>query len=453
MGGRLADGAVVPADGRSLRDWRIWALPAPALTYVIAVQVTAVAVTVATAAAGATADQWLLCAILTACGVAHVLLSLGVERIRRLSNHAPFTDLLGAWTFAASLLLPHLPLALLFVGVYGTRWWLIGRFDLTRPAHRSLFNAAALLLTAHTVAVFAAATGLHERLTAGGALSAADGLALTGAAALSWTADTVFIGAVILLSRRLRQAHEALGDGWNNFLVTGEILLGAFVALSATRWPWLALLMVAPVVALHRTVLLHQLQIAAHTDDKTGLLNASTWHHRVAAALAGAKTDKDRRFALFMIDLDHFSEVNNCHGHLAGDAVLRQVATMLASSFRRDDSVSRFGGEEFAVLLPDVDRAEALAVATRIHQRMRELRVTHRGTVISGLTTSIGVAVYPDVAEDSVDGLISAADSALYEAKRAGRDQVVLAGERRALPWLPTTRRPTREEQPEVDPT
>lgn len=447
------DGAQALPTGRSLRDWQIWALPAPAVSYVIAVQLTAIGIAAATVSGGATAEDWVLCAILTGCALVHLVSSLQVERVRRLSSHAPFTDLLGVWTFAAALLLPHLPLTACFLAVYLGRWWLIGRFDPARPAHRGLFNVASLLISAHATTALAAGTGLHDRIAGTARLALPDGLALAGVVATYWVVNTLLVAAAILLAGQSRRAREVLGDAWDNLLIIGQLLLGCFVALGATRWPWLVVFMVAPVVALHRTVLLHQLEIAARTDDKTGLLNASTWHRRVAATLAEAKADKDRRFGLFMIDLDHFSEVNNCYGHLAGDAVLREVAAMLASSIRRDDSVSRFGGEEFAVLLPDVDRTAALAVAGRIHQRMRELRVAYHGAMICGLTTSIGVAVYPDVTEESVDGLISAADSALYDAKRGGRDQIVLAGERRALPWLPTTRRPTREEQPEVDPT
>lgn len=432
---------------RGLRGWRIWTLPARALTYVVAVQLAAVVVAVTTASSGASAEQWLLCAILVGCAVAHLLLSLRVERVRRLSSHAPFTDLLGVWTFAAALLLPHLPVTVLFAGIYLSRWWLIGRFDSARPAHRGLFNVAVVLISAHAAAALSSGTGLRDRLAEVGTLTASDGIAIVAATAAYWTVNTFLVAGAILLVGQLRTVRAAVGDLWDNLLITGQLLLGAFVALAATRWPWLAVFMVAPIVALHRTVLLHQLEVAARTDDKTGLLNASAWHRRVATALARAKTDQGQRFGLFMIDLDHFSSVNNRYGHLGGDAVLRQVATLLTSSIRRDDSVSRFGGEEFAVLLPDVDRAEALAVAERIHQRMRELTVPHGGAVISGLTTSIGIAVYPEVAEDSADGLISAADAALYDAKRAGRDRVMLAGERRALPWLPTTRRPARAEQ------
>lgn len=429
-----------------VRAWKVWALPRHALAYVLAVDIVALIIAVWTAVlVPGTRDQWLMCAVLAASAAVHLHLSNAVERIRRDHSHTPHVDLCGIWTFAGALLLPPLPVTLLVVGIYVHRWWLVGRWDAGRPPHRTVFSIAMMTLAALSVVGLVNGTGLADRLGGHAPLDWRDGLVVVAAIVVQWTVNTVLVGVVILLTVKLKRPLDAAGSGADNLLEVGQLVLGVFVAFAAMRWPGLAVLMIIPVVALHRTVLLHQLQIAARTDDKTGLLNASAWHQQAKAELLRARQEQTGSLGLFMLDLDLFSEVNNTYGHLAGDAVLRRVAHLLTTSVRRGDAVGRFGGEEFAVLLPGVDRAEASAVAERIRRRMHQVQVADgTGGVIDGLTVSIGVAIFPEVSEDSVDGLLSAADSALYGAKHNGRDQVRFADEHRALPWLPTTRRPLR---------
>ncbi|HWM07147.1 MAG TPA: GGDEF domain-containing protein [Actinophytocola sp.] len=444
----MGDGAASGHRGLTtiVRAWKVWALPRRALVYVLAVDLFAlvIAVWMAVLTPG-TRDQWLLCGVLAASAGVHLHLSNAVERIRRDHSHTPHVDLCGIWTFAGALLLPPLPVTLLVVGIYVHRWWLVGRWDAGRPPHRTVFTIAMMTLAALAVVALVNATGLSDRLGDHVPLGWLDGLFVVATVAVQWTVNTVLVGVVILLTVKLKRPLDAVGSGADNLLEAGQLVLGVFVALAAVRWPWLAVLMIVPVVALHRTVLLHQLQIAARTDDKTGLLNATAWHQQAKAELLRARQEQEGSLGLFMLDLDLFSEVNNTYGHLAGDAVLRRVAHLLTTSVRRGDAVGRFGGEEFAVLLPGVDRDEASAVAERIRRRMHQVRVVDgNGGVIDGLTVSIGVAIFPEVTEDTVDGLLSAADSALYGAKHNGRDQVRFADEHRALPWLPTTRRPLR---------
>ncbi|MET1075373.1 MAG: GGDEF domain-containing protein, partial [Umezawaea sp.] len=113
----------------------------------------------------------------------------------------------------------------------------------------------------------------------------------------------------------------------------------------------------------------------------------------------------------------------------------------LSSAVRRGDSVGRFGGEEFAVLLPMVERGEAVVIAERMRAQVLGLKIDDgAGGIVSGLGVSIGVAVWPEIDEDTVEGVLAAADSALYEAKRLGRDQVQVAGAQRRLRWSPAVR-------------
>jgi diguanylate cyclase (GGDEF)-like protein len=120
-----------------------------------------------------------------------------------------------------------------------------------------------------------------------------------------------------------------------------------------------------------------------------------------------------------MIDLDHFKALNDEHGHQAGDDALKAVADCLTDALRGYDAVGRFGGEEFVALLSEADVDEAVAVANRLCDRIRNLHLAHGTTV----TASVGVGT-GRCGEHDLDTLIAVADKALYAAKRAGRDRV-----------------------------
>jgi diguanylate cyclase (GGDEF)-like protein len=255
-------------------------------------------------------------------------------------------------------------------------------------------------------------------------------LAVLAAAALAqFTVNSLLVGGVLALTTRIRSWRDLAGSAADNLLELAALLLGGCVALLMLSGPALAIVMIIPAVALHRSVLVQQLERAARTDPKTGLLNAPAWHTQAELQLLRAQQQPGSTLGLLMLDLDLFKQVNDTHGHLAGDAVLRAVAQLLDDTVRRGDQVGRFGGEEFAVLLPQITgSAEARAVAERIRIRIAGLSVSvGPDQSVTGLSVSIGVAVYPSVSEDSLDGLLAAADAALYSAKRAGRDRVAVA--------------------------
>jgi diguanylate cyclase (GGDEF)-like protein/PAS domain S-box-containing protein len=129
---------------------------------------------------------------------------------------------------------------------------------------------------------------------------------------------------------------------------------------------------------------------------------------------------------VLMIDLDHFKSFNDTYGHDAGDAVLRETGASLTRGIRAEDFVCRFGGEEFVVILPTANLEAAYARAERLRLKMMELSVLHQGKSMGMLTVSIGVAVFPDHGVSPKE-LMAAADAALYEAKRGGRNQVGVA--------------------------
>jgi diguanylate cyclase (GGDEF)-like protein len=126
------------------------------------------------------------------------------------------------------------------------------------------------------------------------------------------------------------------------------------------------------------------------------------------------------------MDIDDFKSVNDTYGHLAGDEVLRAVAGVLERGLRQSDLAARFGGEEFAVLLPETDATAAAAVGDRYRREIGALRIAHEGVQI-GITISVGVGAYPETANTSIDDLLRAADAALYAAKEAGKNRVEVA--------------------------
>jgi diguanylate cyclase (GGDEF)-like protein len=164
----------------------------------------------------------------------------------------------------------------------------------------------------------------------------------------------------------------------------------------------------------------------AVTDGLTGLYNHRHFHERLALEVERSQRN-GLPLSLFMIDVDHFKQYNDNHGHPAGDEILRQLARILGDGRRANDVVARYGGEEFAIVLVDTAKFAAAKLAERLRERVAEHAFPQGETQPEGrLTISIGVATCADDAADA-EGLVRAADAALYAAKHAGRDRVVLA--------------------------
>jgi diguanylate cyclase (GGDEF)-like protein len=177
---------------------------------------------------------------------------------------------------------------------------------------------------------------------------------------------------------------------------------------------------------LQRSMMHQQLTAAARTDPKTGLLNATAWQREADAEITRALRS-DTPLALLLVDVDFFKRVNDKHGHLIGDEVLRSLAAELRQQVRESDVVGRFGGEEFTVLLPGTDTAGACRIAERLRRSASSLSVAAVPTATAPIqvTVSIGVAALGRHGTDLFE-LLAAADLALYRAKDAGRNQVQL---------------------------
>lgn len=169
--------------------------------------------------------------------------------------------------------------------------------------------------------------------------------------------------------------------------------------------------------------MLHHVEALAITDPLTGLFNRRRLADVLRREWAVARRYKNH-LACILVDIDHFKQFNDRHGHDVGDAILKGVAGVLSESLREVDLVARYGGEEFAILLPQTHKEGALTVARRLNDSVRS-RAIRVGPDELRVTASFGVATDADITTDSAEELVKAADSALYEAKRRGRDQVV----------------------------
>lgn len=158
-------------------------------------------------------------------------------------------------------------------------------------------------------------------------------------------------------------------------------------------------------------------------DGLTGIYNRRFFDTQLEIQ-CGIATRNREQVALLMIDVDHFKEFNDIYGHQAGDEALKRVAYSLNESFlRASDFVARYGGEEFVVLSVGTTREQACRFSATLCERVRQLRITHEGSPGGHLTISIGVTVHDFESGRPSRTLIYQADSALYAAKRRGRDQ------------------------------
>lgn len=166
-----------------------------------------------------------------------------------------------------------------------------------------------------------------------------------------------------------------------------------------------------------------ELETLAATDLLTGAASRREFEARAAAEVVRVKRS-ETPLSFVAIDLDHFKEINDRHGHRAGDEVLRAFVALVRKVMRPSDLIGRLGGEEFAMMLPDTTREGAAAVAERLRQRVEGEAVTIAGTHLR-FTASLGVAQYgPD--GDGYESVIEIADSRMYRAKQQGRNQVVV---------------------------
>jgi len=331
---------------------------------------------------------------------------------------------------AAILLFPWpLPLAIALPGMLLARGW---RWRGRLPRAKRAFNVAHGLLTVGLADALCTRIVAPTTLIRPGHLAAAlPGLLLLGA--LYYAFDVAPLLVV-----------HALTTGWSPWRLWVEqhrpvasfalvdLALGVLAAL-AWRFDPLALALVAlPLVAVAAALRGRARALAAEEhaaaaqalaarDGLTGLLNHRAFQDRLEEEVARVARDGPP-VALCMVDLDDFGAINNSHGHQVGDAVLVAVAEALRASVRDVDVAARYGGDEFAVILPGATLSEAIAIAERVGAAIAAV-MADAGSAPLSVGASVGVAVLPTHAHTR-DGLIRAADAAAYAAKGAGKGRV-----------------------------
>jgi diguanylate cyclase (GGDEF)-like protein len=209
-------------------------------------------------------------------------------------------------------------------------------------------------------------------------------------------------------------------------LIFQERLIGALQVTAAdpTRvWGENEILLLRTVanqaaVAVNHARMFAQIQQQALTDALTGCYNRRSFEMQFDREMLMAKR-QHQPLSLIMLDLDRFKQLNDSAGHDAGDAALRQLAECFKQELRGVDSAARFGGDEFALILPQADTEGAQIVAERLRARIEQIHITGFGK----LSASIGIATFPLHGSSRAE-LVPAADAALYKAKRAGRNRV-----------------------------
>jgi diguanylate cyclase (GGDEF)-like protein len=167
------------------------------------------------------------------------------------------------------------------------------------------------------------------------------------------------------------------------------------------------------------------LQEMAVTDPLTGLFNRRHFFQATGSNLTHA-TRYHHNVAIMMIDIDHFKQINDVHGHRVGDLALQHLVSGIRSCIRKTDMAARFGGDEFAILMPETDDSQAMQVAERIHYFIKGTPIPDLDSKIT-CTVSIGIASFTAQRDNtSIDALLEQADQALYKAKQSGRDRTHL---------------------------
>jgi diguanylate cyclase (GGDEF)-like protein len=407
--------------GRSIRRWQVWTLPRSIRWYVLGIDaLAAYAVSLALACTRVRSSDLLLGAALLACGVIAIESTRSVKE----AHGEAIRDLQSVWFLAIAVALPPV---FAFLAPF-----LLMAYKLLRVPrlviYRRVFSNATLSLAYGCVSeVFHLIPGSVAGTFPGSGRHALTWTAsVTACGFLGWAINCWLIVIAIKISDPAVRVRDLVGS---REAITSDLLelsLAVSLTLVVRINPILMALALPSVVLCKRSIMRAQLVSHARIDGKTGLLNAGTWQREAEAEFFRALRRRTP-LALAMVNIDHFDDVNDMAGQTVRDQLIRDIAGMLRDQLPGHDLIGRFGGDEFAILLPQTSRAEA----QRISERLRDHIAAEPIAIESGsqegfvfrLTVSIGVALLNESRRRLAE-LIGAADTALGEAKKTGWSKV-----------------------------
>jgi len=406
----------------------MWEHPPWLRAYIVAVVVVnLLAIALAIRVGLGTGRSLILLGILVACEAATV------EFTKRAGEVVGYSkDVHGVWELPVAILLPPV-YALVVPALRGAlvQW----RVRQLRP-HRRIFSAAVLGL-----AYGAASLAFHAIMGSPlGAMVVPAGhasawiFAIAIAGIVEWLVGTGLMLPALKSSypgklREMLLGGQAVGND------AAEMCVAMLVTFAIAVSPLTIVFALPFVVLLQRSFRHAQLVTASRIDSKTGLLNAATWEREAASEVARAVRTRTP-LALALVDIDYFKGVNDTFGHLTGDRALKAIARTFRIFLRDYDLIGRFGGEEFALLLPHTNARAAYGIAERIREHIAvtplDVDDLPEGQDVR-VTVSVGVAAlgapWDTRTGSHITDLLAAADRALYRAKREGRDQVCVVSD------------------------
>jgi diguanylate cyclase (GGDEF)-like protein len=405
----------------AVATWPVWTLPrwlSAFIVFVVAADAALLAAAMITVSIRA--HDLVLFFALLACSAATV------ELTRRASENTGFVkDVHAVWELPVAILLPLAFVPIAPVVRHALTQWRIRR----APWHRRVFTSAAIGLSyfAAGLAFRPLASHMGLSISAPAAHAMSWMLAVAACAVVQWTVNQALVLTAVKGSdptARLREVQFSREPMYND--VT-ELCVAVLVTFCVAN-DMIALAFAFPFVSLLQRSFRHaQLLKDSRADSKTGLLNAATWERESTVEIARAVRTRSP-LALALLDIDRFKAINDTHGHLVGDDVIKEIARTLTGLLRNYDVAGRFGGEEFALLLPQTRAADAFRIAERVRASVAGLSIIAPGGDRLRVTVSIGVAALDAGSRREYTELMAAADAALYRAKAGGRDQVQMIG-------------------------
>ncbi len=413
----------------AVAHWPLWDLPRWLVFFVLTViAVDLAAIGAAASVTGVRAHDLALFGLLLACT------ALAVEFTRKAGEQGGMIkDVQGVWELPVAILLPPLYALLAPIVRLSLVQWRVRR----APPYRRVFSCASIGLSYGAASLFF--HGLSGVVIPAGGGTLQRGMAWTALVAATVLVRTVLNKAMIMTAAKgTNPGAQVLKEVFGReslYNDTAEACISVLVSYGVAGNPVLAPVALPVVTLLQRSLRHAQLLNDSRTDSKTGLLNAATWEAEATAEVARA-VRTGSPLAVALLDLDRFKQVNDTYGHLAGDQVLKEIAHMLRAVLREYDLAGRFGGEEFALLLPQTRSADAFRIAERVRASTARLTIIAPGEAGGErvhVTVSVGVAALDAGGRRRLAELMAMADAALYRAKASGRDQVQMISTTRGL--------------------